>query len=107
MDALLHKFYESSALIIMFILACGAGLLKDSQHSLKSIVSGVVLAGFVAYGVNLLLVSYGVEENIRVVTVGAAAYLNRYIVDMLDKLARQLTDDPKLFIEHLRKIWKK
>ncbi|AVI66944.1 hypothetical protein CKQ84_14220 [Shewanella sp. WE21] len=107
MEHLLHKFQESGALIVMFVLACGAGLLKDSQHSLKSIVSGVVLAGFVAYGVNLLLVHYGVEENIRVVTVGAAAYLNRYIVDMLDKVATQITRDPKLFLEQLRSIWKK
>ncbi|MEC4728845.1 hypothetical protein HWQ46_25350 [Shewanella sp. D64] len=107
MEHFAYRLQESSALILMFVLACAAGLLKDSQHSFKSICSGVALAGFVAYAVNLLLIDYGVSENIRVVTVGAAAYLNRYIVDMLDKLATQLTNDPKQFLESLKRIWKK
>jgi Na+/serine symporter len=101
------RIQESLPLIFMFFLACIASLLRADKHSLLTIITGVVLSGFVAYSVNLLLVHFDIAENIRIVCVGGAAYLNRYIVDLLDRLATQIVSNPKQALKDIKALWKK
>ncbi|WP_394166095.1 hypothetical protein [Photobacterium piscicola] len=104
------KLHESLSLIIMFMLACVASLLRTEKHSLISVITGIIFSGFIAYSVNLLLTDItivNISENIRVVAVGISAYLNRYIMDILDKLAVQISSDPIKTLSDIRKIWKK
>ncbi|GEK13223.1 hypothetical protein [Aliivibrio fischeri] len=101
------RINESLPIIFMFLLACMASLLRAGKHSFLAIVTGVVLSGFVAYAVDLLLIHFDIAENIRIVLVGGAAYLNRYIVDLLDKLAHQVVSNPKEALKELKALWKK
>ena len=94
----------------MFILACIASLLRTEKYSFTSVVTGIVFSGFIAYSVNLLLTDItivNISENMRIVAVGISAYLNRYIMDILDKVAIQISSDPIKTLSDIKKIWKK
>ncbi len=102
-----HKLQESASVIVMFLLACIASLFKANNHSFKTIISGIVFAGFVAYGVNLALMDMDLSENQRAVIVGCCAYLNRYVLDLLNAFADQVLSDPKSFLSTLKDLWSK
>lgn len=104
------KLHESLSLIAMFILACIASLLRTERHSLTSVITGIIFSGFIAYSANLLLSDITVidiTENVRIVVVGIAAYLNRYIMDVLDNLAAKVSANPIQAAKDLFKIWKR
>ncbi|MCD9491350.1 hypothetical protein GLP30_11010 [Photobacterium phosphoreum] len=104
------KVNESFPLIAMFLLACIASLLRAKHYSLISIVTGIIFSGFIAYAVNLLLTDITIihiTSNMRIVAVGIAAYLNRYIMDILDRLASKISDNPIKIAVELFKLWKK
>lgn len=104
------KLHESFSLCLMFILACIASLLRTEKHSLLSVITGIIFSGFIAYSVNLLLTDItvvNISENVRIVAVGISAYLNRYIMDILDKLAINISSDPFKFINELKKLWRR
>lgn len=103
----IHKLQESASVLFMFSLACIASLFKVNDHSLKTIISGIVFAGFVAYGVNLALMDMDLSENQRAVIVGCCAYLNRYVLDLLNAFAEQVLSDPKSFLSTLKGLWSK
>ncbi len=102
-----HKVNESGAIIIMFLLACFASILKAEEYSFKAVLSGVIFAGFVAYTVNLWLINVDLSENSRTVIVGCCAYLNRYLLDLLNKFGADIVNNPKQAFESLLSLWKK
>lgn len=102
-----QKANDSAAIVIMFLLACLASILKAEEYSIKAVLSGVIFAGFVAYTVNLGLINYDLSENIRTVIVGCCAYLNRYLLDLMNKFGDNLVNDPKQALHNLLSLWKK
>jgi len=102
-----HKISESGPLLYMFLLACVASLLRTDEYSIKSVFGGIITAGFVAYTVNLCLIDYPLAENTRVVIVGCCAYLNRYLLDSLNKVGANIANNPKQALDNLRSLWKK
>ena len=104
------KLNESLPLIAMFLLACIASLLRAKHYSLVSVITGIIFSGFIAYAVNLLLTDITIiyiTDNMRIVAVGIAAYLNRYIMDILDRIALRISDNPMKIAIELFKLWKK
>lgn len=104
------KLNESFPLIAMFLLACIASLLRAKHYSLVSVITGIIFSGFIAYAVNLLLTDITIiyiTDNMRIVAVGIAAYLNRYIMDILDRVALKISDNPMKIAIELFKLWKK
>lgn len=102
------KLNESSTLITAATLGILASILKTEEHTFKSIITGVVFAGFVAYIANLGLMSYeSIDDNMRTVFVGCLTYLNRYVLELLNKFGESFSEDPKKALTSIREIWKK
>lgn len=100
------KVSESSTLITVAILGFLASVLRTEEHTFKSIITGVVFAGFVAYVTNLGLMSYeAIDENNRAVIVGCLTYLNRYVLEILNKFGESFANDPKKALANIKDLW--
>ena len=102
------KLNESSTLFIVVILAFLASVLRTEEHTFRSILTGMVFAGFVAYLANLGLtgVEY-IDDNKRAALVGCLTYLSRDVLELLSKLGASFSDDPKQALANIKEIWKK
>lgn len=102
------KLNESSTLFIVVILAFLASVLRTEEHTFRSVITGVVFAGFVAYLANLGLQGVeSIDDNKRVVLVGCLTYLNRYVLELLNKFGASFSDNPKQALANIRELWKK
>lgn len=102
------KLNDSWTLLIVVILAFLASVLRTEEHTFRSILTGVVFAGFVAYLANLGLMGIqGIDDNMRTVLVGCLTYLNRYVLELLNKFGESFSDDPKQALANIRELWKK
>ncbi|EJB8454807.1 hypothetical protein C1S86_24335 [Vibrio parahaemolyticus] len=109
---MLHQFAEklnqSSTLIIVVVLAFLASILRTEQQSLRSVLTGAVFAGFVAYASNLGLMGIPtIDENQRVFIVGCLTYLNNYVLTALTKFGENVVNNPKEVIASIKEIWKR
>lgn len=101
------KLDESLTLLMVLFLGVLASVLSTDGHTMKSVIAGVVFAGFVGYMVNLALLGVpAIDDNQRAVVVGVSTYLNRYILDMLNALGESLSTDPKGALKSMKDIWK-
>ena len=99
------RLNESSGLLFVAALGWVTSILKQDRVTLRSVCTGLIGAGFVAYIVNSALLSYDVDENMRAVCVGCAAHLNIYLIDALNKFAQSFASDPAQAIKQIKKIW--
>lgn len=100
------KLNDSGTLITIFALSCLASLLRTEQHTFKSILTGIIFAGFVAYAANLGLTGIeSIDDNQRAVFVGCLTYLNRYVLELLNKFGENVSNDPKKALGDLKGLW--
>lgn len=105
MENLAFRLVESVGVLFMIGIAIVASLMRTDNHSLKSVISGVVLSLFIAFGVHQLLLGTNIEDNVQVVIVGVSTYISRDIASLIDKFAKAYLSDPKTALENLKNLW--
>lgn len=105
MENMASRVFESIGVLFMIAIAIIASLMRTDNHSLKSIVSGIFLALFIAFGVHQLLMGTTIEDNVQVVIVGVSTYISRDIASLIDAFAKHYLSDPKTAFENLKKLW--
>lgn len=105
---IVDKLNESSTLLIVVALGFLASILRTEEHTFRSVITGVVFAGFVAYAANLGLIGLtAIDENQRIVIVGCLTYLNRYVLEVINKFGESFANNPKQAIANIKELWKR
>lgn len=105
MENLGLRLIESVGLLGMIAIAILASLMRTDSHSLKSVVSGIFVALFIAFGVHQFLMSSDIDENMRMVIIGVSTYISRDIANLIDAFAKTYLSDPKTALEQLKNLW--